>query len=78
MPELTEPPELALGEFELSVAQLAEVWGADSDDEGVALLARIAQLPERVPAAGSHGHAGMDTRMRTRVWERRMHTLMHA
>ena len=42
MPELTEPPELALGEFELSVAQLAEVWGADSDDEGVALLARIA------------------------------------
>ena len=46
MPELTEPPELALGEFELSVAQLAEVWGAESDDEGVALLARIAQLPE--------------------------------
>jgi len=46
MPELTEPPALSLAGFEMTVAQLAEVWGAESDGDGVALLARITQLPE--------------------------------
>lgn len=43
---MTEPPELKLASFEMNVPQLAEVWGAESDKEGVWMLARIAQLPD--------------------------------
>ena len=46
MPELTQPPELTLTGIELTNAQLAEIWGADSEEDAVALLARIVKLPD--------------------------------